>query len=293
MIPNLFIVGAPKSGTTSLHYYLDEHPDIFMSTPKEINYFSKMDLDKQGIYYKDLKLNSIADYQSLFKYADNKKVVGESSVSYLFYPEVSKKIYDYNPKAKIIAILRNPIERGYSHYLMDLKLGEVKTSFENIIFKNYSIKKLNIYFQQYLELGLYYNQVKRYIDTFGKNQVKVILTEDLNNDIVKTLNEIFYYLDIPNINIPSVKNKYNVNSQPKSNILKKLYSIRSLRFAISSILPTHKKNQVKTLLFTNKNKPIINPKTKDYLLRIYKPDIMKLENLISRDLSSWYAKIDG
>ncbi len=289
MIPNLFIVGAPKAGTTSLYYYLAEHPDIFMSTPKEINYFSKSELDKQGLYYKDLKLKNIADYESLFKNAIHKKVIGEASVSYLFYPEIPKKIFEYNPKAKIIILLRNPVDRGFSHYSMDLKLGKVKVPFDKIISKTESIKYLNLFYQQYFELGLYYNQVKRYMDTFGRDQVKIILTEYLNNDINKTLGTIFNYLDIPNMNIPGVKTKYNVNREPKSNALNKLYSINTLRLAISSTLSINKKECVKKIFFTDKNKPKIAPKTKEYLKHIYKPDIIKLESLISRNLSSWYT----
>lgn len=290
MKPNLFIVGAPKSGTTSLYHYLSEHPDIFMSTPKEINYFSKMELDEQGIYYKDLKLNNRTKYERLFEKGTNKKVIGEASVSYLFYSEVPKKIFEYNPKAKIIILLRNPVERSFSHYSMDLRLGEVKVPFNKIILRTGSIKKLNLYYQQFVELGLYYKQVKRYFDTFGKNQIKIILTEDLKSDITNTLSDIFTYLDIHKVKIKNVETKYNVNSEPNSRILKKVHSFKTLRLAISSILSIDKKEKIKKKYFTNKNKSEINPKIKEYLTEIYKPDIIKLEKLISRDLSSWYIK---
>ena len=171
---------------------------------------------------------------------------------------------------------------------MDKRLGYVKVPFEEIVFKTSKVQFSELYYQQYIELGSYYTQVKRYLDIFGKNQVKIFLTEDIIDDIPKVLNSINIFLNIPTGNSPNIKKKYNVYSNPKNKILQILYSSNLLRSMISSILSKNQKDNIRNLLFSDKDKPHLNNKTKEYLLEIYKPDIIKLEKLISRDLSFWY-----
>ena len=95
-------------------------------------------------------------------------------------------------------------------------------------------------------------------------------------------------MNIPTGNSPNIKKKYNVYNNPKNKVLQILYSSNLLRSMISSILLKNQKDNIKNLLFSEKDKPQLNKKTKEYLLEIYKPDIIKLEKLISRDLSFWY-----
>ena len=111
---DFFIVGAPKAGTTSLFHYLNEHLEIEMSSQKEPDYFSDGALKRQGMYYRKSRIENLEKYHGLFT---NKEVKlrGEASVSYLFYNDVPQKIKDYNPKAKIIIMLRNPIDSAKMH----------------------------------------------------------------------------------------------------------------------------------------------------------------------------------
>ena len=148
--PNLFIVGAAKAGTSALHAILSEHPNIFMSPVKEPNYFSSDLLvdnfnSEQKKKFKNEKIQFLnngavrpchqlyvrnkTDYLRLFKDADSKvKYCGEASVSYLFSKIAAQKIKEFNPVSKIIIILRNPVERAFSHFLMDLKIGRSKSA---------------------------------------------------------------------------------------------------------------------------------------------------------------------
>ena len=169
MLPNFIIVGAPKAGTTSIYRYLSKHPEVFMSSPKEINYFSIDQIESQNLYYNYFKVKSLIEYEKLFDGVTNETAIGEGSVSYLFYKETPAKIKNIIPDVKIIILLREPISRAFSHYLMDNKLGLVNDSFENIIFKTSISDKQNLYYQQYVELGLYYKQIKRYFDIFFLN----------------------------------------------------------------------------------------------------------------------------
>ena len=98
---DFFIVGAPKAGTTSLFYYLKNHPDIIMSSVKEPNYFTHQEISNQNLYYKkeNFGISTLERYHALFPPQVDSKKFGEGSVSYLFYPETAKKIYDYNYEA--------------------------------------------------------------------------------------------------------------------------------------------------------------------------------------------------
>ena len=169
----IFIVGAPKAGTTSLHYYLNEHPEILMSSVKEPDFFLEKEIDDLGLYYGTTRIETSDKYHNLFSDKKDEEIFGESSVSYLYYPEVPKRIKEYNTEAKIIIMLRNPVDRAFSHYLMDFKLGLLSDKFEDVFNKKEGLK-----FQQYFLLGNYYEQVKRYFDKFSKENVHIIWYSD-------------------------------------------------------------------------------------------------------------------
>ena len=174
---NLFIVGAPKAGTTSLHHYLNEYPEILMSIIKEPDFFSDIEIQEQGLYYGSSRINNITKYNSLFSDWIDESIIGEASVSYLFYPNVPQRIKIYNDNSKIIIMLRNPIERAFSHYLMDYRLGLTSDTFEEEF-----DKKNTLNFQQYFLLGNYFHQVKRYLDIFGKENVHIIWYSDFKEN---------------------------------------------------------------------------------------------------------------
>ena len=284
MLPNFLIVGAPKAGTTSLCHYLSKHPSVFISSPKEINYFSRDEIIAQNLYYKDFKAINLNQYKKLFKKAKDRIAVGEGSVSYLFYPETPQKIKKIIPNVKIIILLRDPINRGFSHFLMDLRLGLVNNTFEEIIKNN---NNTDLYYQQYIELGLYYQQVKRYIDNFGKDRVKIYLQDDMRDNMKDVLKDLFTFLEIDNSMIPKINKKYNIFSISKYNFINKIYVFHRTRKYLSKILPNNNKEYLKKILFQNYDKPKLNDDIKTYLLSVYLDDINNLEQLINRDLSNW------
>ena len=146
---DFFIVGAPKAGTTSLYHYLNEHPQIEMSSQKEPDYFSDTAIQEQGMYYRKNRIDTEEKYYSLFNVESKNVIFGEASVSYLFYKSVAGDIKKYNANAKIIIILRNPIDRAFSHYLMDYRLGLVSDTFDEIVNKTSNNNKVHLYYQQY------------------------------------------------------------------------------------------------------------------------------------------------
>lgn len=293
MLPNFIIVGAPKSGTTSLYHYLSEHPQVFMSEPKEVNFFSREEIERQGLFYKDFKAKDLDEYKKLFLEANDEKAVGEGSVSYLFYPETPAKIKALLPDVKIIILLRDPVSRGYSHYLMDYRLGLVDVPYEEIVLKTCTYKNAHLYYQQYVELGLYYEQVKRYFELFGKEQVKIYFQEDLRQDTQKIILDLYEFLEIDPSDMPNIEREHNAFSMPKSNLIHKLYSSHFIRTFLSIVFPETLKEKIKNALFERKQKPKLDEQLRVQLLDIYRQDIKNLEGLLNKDLSHWYGIKDN
>jgi len=287
VLPNFIIVGAPKAGTTSIYRYLSKHPEVFMSSPKEINYFSIDQIESQNLYYNYFKVKSLIEYEKLFDGVTNETAIGEGSVSYLFYKETPAKIKNIIPDVKIIILLREPISRAFSHYLMDNKLGLVNDSFENIIFKTSISDKQNLYYQQYVELGLYYKQIKRYFDIFNKNQIKICFQDDLYQNPLKVMNDIFIFLNIDCTHELDISRRFNAYSNPKSTIIRKFYQNNVLRNIIDSYTPSKLKWIIKKVFFDNSSKPNLSKETIDYLYNIYIKDIVYLEKLLNISLESW------
>lgn len=287
MLPNFFIVGAPKAGTTSLYHYLDEHPDVFMSPIKEPNYFSYEPTIKQELYYQERGIGNWDEYKNLFEYSGGKKAVGEASVSYLFYKEVPQLIKNKIQDARIIILLRNPVERAFSHYQMDCKLGYVNTSFEKIIFSKNRTRLENLFYQQFILLGLYYEQVKRYLDVFGAEKVLVILFDDFKNDTEKEIKRLYRFLEIDETIKLNLGKTHNTFAAPRNRLFSIIYRFKKVRMMMKKFLPQKIQSYILKIILTKKKTPV-DEKTINFLNEFYKPDILKLEKLLNRNLSAWY-----
>ena len=293
MKPNFMIVGAPKSGTTSLQFYLSEHPEVFMSTPKEVNYFSHSEIEQEELYYKDFRIETLSEYEKLFDEVSNEKAIGEASVSYLFYPKIPYKIKKTIPNAKIIILLRDPVSRSYSHYLMDERLGYVDVDFDRIIFNNSKDKLLSLYYQQYVELGYYFQQVKRYLDVFGKENVGVYIFDDLTTNPQNILNQVYILLEIEKIELSGINKRHNAYMNPKNSLISHLYHSHRLRIITKRIMPDLLIDRMKKTLFKIDQKPTMSERILEYLSSLYIEDIQLLEKLIDKDLSCWYNKYNN
>lgn len=283
-IPNLFIAGAPKCGTTSLYFYLEQHKEIFFSEPKELNYFSNEEIKSQGLYYNDYIVKTEEEYLKIFRKAANEhKIIGEASVSYFFYPSVPKKIFNFNPNAKIVIILRDPVKRAWSHYLMDKRLGLVNKDFMDVFYSEDESDKL--YYQQYFLLGNYYTQVSRYFEYFDRKNIHILFTDDLKKDGQKELDKIFDFLEIERLVISDVA-QYNSYRDAKFGFLKRLYKNKLLRKTASALLPAQTKNNFLSRFFIAKP-PRLDSNVERILREYYLQEIKGLESLLNCDLSSW------
>ena len=288
MLPNFFIVGAPKCGTTSLYFYLQQHPDIFMCPIKEPNYFSFEEIEKQKLYYRSVHIRSLKKYEALFSGVKTEKAIGEASVSYLYYPLVPLKIKQIVPQAKAIMLLRNPVDRAFSHYLMDVRLGYVNINFDNIIARKSSHRMLDLYYQQYVSLGLYYNQVKRYFDVFGNNNVSVIIFDELKTNARAVVKSLYSFLDVDTDYEPDTAQKKNEFLMPNNKLMRLLYENRAARTAAKALLPKSIATWVNGIFASPMTKPTQSDAAKNILRDIYRADIGELEHLIGADLKTWY-----
>ena len=284
---DFFIVGAPKAGTTSLYYYLSEHPNISMSAVKEPNYFSYEDLNNQKLYYKSKKIDSLDSYNNLFPIRNSNYIYGEASVSYLFYRKVPAKIKRYNKNAKIIILLRNPIERAFSHYLMDARLGLISKSFESVVDSFEITDKNKLFYQQYIELGKYYNQILNYKRLFNDNNILIIDYEEFKNQTLLCVRSIFDFLQIDKSFMPNLNLTHNTFRKPKFIFIEKLYSNHTIRFLIKNLIPSEFKNFINKKLFDKDDKPILSKDLHAKLKAIFKNDVNKLSDLLNKDFNKW------
>ncbi len=281
--PDFFIVGAPKAGTTSLYYYLKQHPEVFFPDIKEPNFFSASEILEQNLYYDTEIIADLRDYQELYRDSVGIKLSGDASVSYLFYPLVPRRIKEMVPNAKIIIMLRNPIERAYSHYLMDKKLGYVNAGFEDIVARRLAHRFQDLYYQQYVKLGQYCDQVERYLKTFGEKQVYIILSEDFAKDARSCLRQACLFLGISSECEVDLE-RHNVFGFPGSKISGWIYRSRWMRGVAGLVLPSAGRRFLKGLVLSDKRKPPVSREAVNTLWNIYEKDVRQLSDLIGRNL---------
>ena len=284
---DFFIVGAPKAGTTSLYHYLNEHPQIEMSLQKEPDYFSDKEIQIQGLYYSKNRIDTVEKYNGLFNTQKKDVIFGEGSVSYLFYPTVAQDIKVYNPMAKIIIMLRNPIDRAFSHYLMDYRLGLVSDSFEDIINKKSKHKNAHLFYQQYIKVGEYAAQLKRYCDIFDKKNILLIDYENFKSDVTGTMNSAYSFLNISAEFSVDINKKHNTFTMPKNKLIRFVYSFVIIRNILSFIFPKNIIKAVRLILFTKDKKPKLLEETRNQLKHYFSNDVRLLGNLIGKDYSKW------
>ena len=292
-MPNFLVIGANKAGTTSLHNYLNQHPEIYMSPVKEPMFFSLEGkrIDRSKPFLKNA-INNLEDYQALFKEVSKQKAIGESSTSYLSAGQAPERIKKYIPNVKLIAIIRHPAERAYSNYIMHLGLGmETIPDFGKAIKKAKQIGSDNyLKVWRYTRLGFYYEQLKRYFEIFDRNQIKIYLYEDWNNNPDKVIKDIFKFLEVDEAFIPDMSVKYHISNTYRKQFLRK--SLDKTPNVVKNLIkqvtpPALRSRLVKQVERKNPVKPHLDPEVRKFLIDNYREDILQLQNLINMDLSIW------
>lgn len=302
MIVDFFVVGAARSGTTSIYNYLSLHPKIYLPNVKECNFFSDVesmdyeayepiDLDKQ-YHMKIIKSQEV--YDTLYENAPEDALKGEVSPSYLWDKNTAEKIYQHNPNAKIIISLRNPIKRAFSHYLMHFNTGyEKQKTFEKAI----DARKVEIWGggNMYLEMGLYFEQVSNYLKYFGKENVKILIYEDWILDTENYVNDIYKFLNITSFSIDRIDKKHNETFVLKNISVINFLRRKGIKKVLSKFFPEELRDKMKKRFFSDATaeQESLQQTTYENLVNYYKTDITKLEELLDHPLSEkWQISND-
>jgi Sulfotransferase family len=298
-MPNFFIIGAQKAGTTSLYHYLSQHPQIFMS-PKKEPFFFNHEIDAKGQVVREafggpnpqhVKFANIGEYHALFRGVSGEKAIGEASVLYIYAPGTAERIKRYVPEAKVIALLRNPADRAYSAFLHAVRIGrEPLTDFAQALREEeHRIRDNWHYVFHYRTRGLYHAQIERYYEVFGTEKVGVWLYEDLSNDPVGVVQSAFRFLGVDDAFTPDVSTKHNPARVPKSQAARSMIRITNTTLPfVGKIFPpaSEKARQLVTNRTLIEAAPM-DPETRRGLIEGYREDVLKLQELIGRDLSVW------
>ena len=291
--PTFIIIGAMKAATTSLYTYLKQHPNIFMTTIKEPMFFNNLDQKREYILKGKAKKNieTFEEYYALFKNS-NEKAKGEASPGYIYNEKCAELIKKNLSEVKIIAILRQPVDRAYSNFLHARRSDKEPISIFEDAFNAEKDRKAQNWspLYHYKSKGLYYQQLQRYYERFQKEQIKVILFEDIIKNPKSITQDIFKFLDVDTTFTPNTSKKANVSGKPKGIAgwvimkLRKKNLIPNIEF--QKILP---EKIIQFILKTIYSKPekINTELIKKLTTKHYREDIKKLEKLISRDLSHW------
>jgi hypothetical protein len=296
-MPNFLVIGAGKAGTTSLYHYLKQHPQIYISPVKEPNFFA-FEGKKLNFRGPDAKneikriITNIEDYRALFRGVSNEKAIGEISPRYLSHPEAPERIRRYVPDAKLIAVLRDPVERAYSSYLMWVRDGfEPCSSFSEAIQDEKRRIENNWAGGAYIYPGFYHEQLKRYFSIFNRNQIKIYLYEDFKTDPLYVLRDISRFLDVDDAFVPDISIKHNVSGIAKSKAWDLLLRPNRLKNSLKAALPhsLHERIVIRVMSIKNRKlvKPPLSSEIRRELISVYRDDILNLQDLIQRDLSKW------
>lgn len=290
-LPNFFIVGAPKCGTTSMYYWLSEHPQVFMSNPKEPHYWNE-DMDNNIV-------SSFEEYSSLFSNVLNQEIIGEASTWYLFSSNAIKNIEKtISPKPKYLVMIRNPLEMVKSLYKHNYRrYNDNVISFEkawklqekrkrnNYIPKNCDDKNYLLYGKA-CSLG---SQLERMLDIVPRKRVKIIVLEDIKKNTIKEYKSLLSFLNLDykgkeNFSVKNKGQKVKFRKLQKSlyyaKKIKKILGINYNMGLLSSILSLNKKEE--------KNKIEISDDLKKEMNDFFEGEINILSELLERNFSYWF-----
>lgn len=300
-LPNFLIIGAAKSGTTSLHNYLNQHPEIFFPKSKEPNYFALAGktLPRPGpapteVLSEILHPNSVTDfdaYSSLFKTVQVQKAIGEASVRYLYFPEAPGRIKEHLPGVRLIAILREPVSRLYSHYCMNAQFQLEPLDLREAIEREESRRKANWGWDwRYVNVSLYSEQVKRYFDLFDRDQVKVILYDDFRDRPLEVYREVCRHIGVDDRFVPDMSKRSKVTYRPRNSKLERwLHWPNATRKSLEEAAPRLTQRLVWELERWNSAPvPKLAPALRNELQYLFHDDVKKLEDLLERKIP-WYS----
>lgn len=295
-LPSFMVIGAAKAGTTALNLYLSRHPQIFMCPLKEPHFFSTDHIYERGLDW----------YQGLYADAQPEQICGEASTSYTFFPNTpltSQRLYQVLPDIKLIYLVREPVSRVESACLQSMKYQQYVL---NDSLQSYTVDRLvELGEDPYNALGLpnfiqasqYITQIEQYLQFFSRDQLLVILQEDLADDPDTTLRTIFAFIGVEPAQFPAIAASTQANATAAMIQGFKAEQLSDkLRFVpgydrLKQLVPDRLKQSIKrihqTLTPDDQVVHLMSQSLKDRLTTHFFPYNQALADYLQRDLSHW------
>jgi len=309
-LPNFFVVGAPKAGTTSLYHYLDQHPQIYTSPIKEPHYFAtevrqencepelRRQIARETRRLKEFLAGPMIerrfgrivtdweDYLRLFTNAENESALGEASVCYLWSQTAPDRIAETVPDAKILVMFRDPTERAWSQYLQGLGNGAIRWSLREHVRRNlqHHSKQFAVHYP-FLEFGLYSEQFRRYLERFEPN-VWFGLYEDFRRRPLETYRDICRFLGVADDFSPNMDRRHMEAQVPRVGLTSWLKRSGVWKFT-AGITPSRLRPLIRRAVVRKPGATHIEPADRRYLTDFYREDVRKLAGLLNRNLDDW------
>jgi hypothetical protein len=311
-MPNFFLVGAAKAGTTSLYNYLAQHPQIFMSPVKEPNFLAdevrkenfapekQEQLERWEKAFQEYLLGPMSerfpsgpvsdwqDYLSLFRSSAGRPAVGEASPCYLWSKTAPRNIAARFPDAKIVMVLRNPVERAFAQHLHTLSFSDAAISFREHIdaaLRSTDPRIGELY--PFLEFGLYGDQVERYRGLFPCERLRIFLYEEYQSDPLNLVRNVFEFLGVDETFVPDMSERHMTSRVPRWFGLNRLLRQSAIWQRSERFVSPQLRRIMRPAMFRPRTTMSINTLDRARLVDFYRDDIRKLSSLLGRNLSTW------
>ena len=298
LMPSFLIAGAAKSGTSALWKYLSQHPEIFMSPKKEPHFFAyenKIPASNGPGDYTKFAITDLESYKALFANVSSEKAIGEAAMTSLYVPRSVERIQYYIPQAKFIMMLRQPADRAFSSYMHLIRDNRepIQNFTEALKLEQKRIAQNWGFMWHYTQMGFYYEQVKRFFDNFHESQIRVYLHDDFDSDPIHVIRDIFCFLEVDDNFVPNMRIRVNMSGVHKNSVTANFIKIlfdrpNPLRFIARKLIP-HEKRWAFTASVRNRNlqHQSLSRSLRYDLTAQFREDIIRLQELIKRDLSHW------
>lgn len=296
-MPNFLVIGVGRSGTTSLHSYLSQHPQVFMSTRKEPHFFQFGEPEQTPLDFppRPSAVQTLTAYQALFSGATNQKAIGESSVSN-FRRRACHRIHHYLPRGRFICLLRQPVDRQYSAFLLFRKIGtEPMASFPEACrreaqrYPQHEVQELSVYGGA----AWYVERLRDWFAQFDRQQFYVGLFDDFKADPASLMRTIYAFLGVDDSFAPGVSRTHNASYVVRHPALQRFLQHDSLLKRLGRpLLPATTRHRIhrKLLDWGRTAPPPLNSQLRRDMTAAQRDDILRLQDLIGRDLSRWLAE---
>lgn len=289
-LPDFVVIGAARCATTSLYEYLRQHPQVFMSPEKETDYFSLGDLPQDEVPpgASRYRARTRAEYEAQFALAGDARAAGEASPTYLFYPRSADRMRQVIPDAKLICVLRDPVERAYSHWALARRSGfEPLADFEAGVAaegerwrQDWSMR------HTYARASLYHDGLRAFIDRFPRERILVLMFEEFVRDPLVVMREVYRYIGVEENFVPDVGVRYNRSLLPRNALVREAFGRHPrLRRLLLRNLSPRVATRIGDLLM--RRPPGLDPRVRARLLPRFEADVRALERLLDRDLGDW------